>query len=96
LVEHLHGKEGVDGSSPSEGLNTCKTALLKTAESLLIKEGTGGPGQRAVEKSLQIGLLSAPTEHLLDTEGVEDSGLAGVCENAWMSGVPSVFPRVLR
>jgi hypothetical protein len=21
LVEHLHGKEGVDGSSPSEGLN---------------------------------------------------------------------------
>ena len=24
LVEHLHGKEGVDGSSPSEGLNICK------------------------------------------------------------------------
>ena len=48
LVEHLHGKEGVDGSSPSEGLfRTTKplqkagfsVAITDTAEHLLCKEG---------------------------------------------------------
>jgi hypothetical protein len=39
LPETFHGKEGIDGSSPSEGLNTCKTAFLMTIESLQSKEG---------------------------------------------------------
>jgi hypothetical protein len=28
LPATFHGKEGVDGSSPSEGLNTCKAAVF--------------------------------------------------------------------
>ena len=48
LVEHLHGKEGVDGSSPSEGLSWNHEAAAKggfsvaikdTADHLLCKEG---------------------------------------------------------
>jgi hypothetical protein len=38
LPEKFHGKEGVSGSSPEEGLNTCKTALFENYEFLLIKE----------------------------------------------------------
>jgi hypothetical protein len=39
LPEPFHGKEGVDGSSPSEGLRPAKRPFLETAEALLIKEG---------------------------------------------------------
>src|SRR3954454_2725749 len=37
LVEHLHGKEGVDGSSPSEGLFGTTKPLQKAAFLLPIK-----------------------------------------------------------
>jgi hypothetical protein len=48
LVEHLHGKEGVDGSSPSEGSiwnhevaakGGFFVAVVDTADHLLVKEG---------------------------------------------------------
>jgi hypothetical protein len=36
---NLHGKEAVPGSSPGEGLNTCKSASFSTTEPLCVKEG---------------------------------------------------------
>jgi hypothetical protein len=67
----LDGKEGVSGSSPEEGLNTCKTALLITAESLPIKESLAGRLEEWPRNSLQIVLLSDGAEHLPVKEGVE-------------------------
>jgi hypothetical protein len=43
---------------------------LKTAESLLIKEGAVESGQPTAEKSLQIAALSDPIEHLPEKEGL--------------------------
>jgi hypothetical protein len=54
----LHGKEAVPGSSPGEGLNTCKSALFQTTEPLSMKEGLAGRVGPRSENSLQIGCLS--------------------------------------
>jgi hypothetical protein len=35
LVEHLHGKEGVDGSSPSEGLQNPRSRGFSVQKDLL-------------------------------------------------------------
>jgi hypothetical protein len=67
---NLHGKEAVPGSSPGEGLNTCKTGFFETTESLLNKEGWRGESGQTPEKSLQIRRVCRPIEHLLAREGV--------------------------
>jgi hypothetical protein len=40
-ISSLDGKEAVPGSSPGEGLNTCKSRFFTITESLLITEGLG-------------------------------------------------------
>jgi hypothetical protein len=44
LVEHLHGKEGVDGSSPSEGLQKRRTSALLRSGRLARHRACGGYG----------------------------------------------------
>ena len=80
LVEHLHGKEGVDGSSPSEGSkgkgNGCKASSsvvwISSAEHLSSAfQATIGVAS-ACAKCFQIDLLPGATEHLLGTEGLDE------------------------
>src|SRR4029450_12861214 len=52
----LHGKEAVPGSSPGEGLNTCKTALFDNCR-VPIKERLAGRLEEWPRNSLQIVLL---------------------------------------
>jgi hypothetical protein len=70
----LHGKEAVPGSSPGEGLNTCKTGLFHNCR---VPPDYGRLGGRVVEasrNSLHILASPASTEHLPDTEGVGEPG----------------------
>jgi hypothetical protein len=83
-----NGKEGVDGSSPSEGSSKRKIPanrgfLLSDAE----PQSTSGYRRdrcriaAPLVKCLQIGTVPDTTEHLLDREGLEDAGLGGRVEN---------------
>jgi hypothetical protein len=88
LPESFHGKEGVDGSSPSEGSSKRKIPanrgfLLSDAE----PQSTSGYRRDRCRlaapfaKCLQIGTFPDATEHLLEREGLEDAGLGGRVEN---------------
>ena len=75
-VEHLHGKEGVDGSSPSEG-SSKKTIpgnrgflLSNTATTEHHYRRDGYPARCAAAKPLQIDLLPGTSEHLPKREGI--------------------------
>ena len=75
---NLHGKEGVDGSSPSEGFG--KEEIPGNRGFLLPAMHHRAPphycwdrcrGRRASQKAPQIGLLRGIAEHLLETEEVD-------------------------
>lgn len=58
-VRSLHGKEAVPGSSPGEGLNTCKSAISEDC-GVPLDHGEPGSSQReGAENSLQIKLCLA-------------------------------------
>jgi hypothetical protein len=56
LRHEVHGKEAAPGSSPGEGLNTCKSASFSTIEPLCVKGSRVGSqvGSGEAKKSLQI------------------------------------------
>src|SRR5262249_44216976 len=82
LPRILHGKEAVPGSSPGEGLNTCKSAVSEERGVPLDHGGArkvGSPGDPGgSEKSLQIGSLSDLIGHLRQKEGLHAAGVAAV------------------
>jgi hypothetical protein len=53
LVEHLHGKEGVDGSSPSEGSAKAPETGLSPSDRLAVYRTCGGCGARCGAVSLE-------------------------------------------
>ncbi len=87
LPETFHGKEAVPGSSPGEGLNTCKWPFFTIAESLLIKEGLANRVGHRRENSQQIAALSDPVEHLPAKEGIGSATAAGGSDSRWKSAL---------
>jgi hypothetical protein len=65
---NFHGKEAVPGSSPGEGLNTCKSTLFDDSRALSIREGLGRSSRLHVRNSLQIAPWPDSAEHLRGTE----------------------------
>jgi hypothetical protein len=64
----FHGKEAVPGSSPGEGLNTCRTAY---SEKSGVPPDHGGPGssqREGAENFLQIMRCSGSAEHFPERE----------------------------
>jgi hypothetical protein len=77
LRPNLDGKEGVDGSSPSEGsrrkevpANRRFCCLSKQRRALPYSVGTTVERTTGPGKCLQIGLLPGTTEHLPEQEGI--------------------------
>jgi hypothetical protein len=68
----LHGKEAVPGSSPGEGLNTCKTGLFDDYRVPLEQGGRRGWNRPQAKDSPQITVFSDLTEHLPETEVLDD------------------------
>jgi hypothetical protein len=86
--QNLHGKEGVDGSSPSEGSNKRKIpanrGFLLSAAEPQITSGYSRDRRRfaaPLVKCLQIGMFPDTAEHLLEREGLDDARLGGRIEN---------------
>ena len=88
-----HGKEGVDGSSPSEGSSQRK--IPGNRGFMLSKQHHGAPphyrrdgysARRAAAKPLQIDLLPGTSEHLPKREGVGSrAARRGPPRTAWTS-----------
>jgi hypothetical protein len=82
LVEHLHGKEAVPGSSPGEGLTPCKSAVFDEWRVPLDQGGPHGRVDRGSEDSLQITLSAARAGHLREPEGPDGVVGAGTLKVA--------------
>ena len=79
----LHGKEAVPGSSPGEGLNTCKSALSEDSRVPLVQGGTRTSGGPEAENSPQIRLFAESAEHLPEREGLDVVAEAVSSESRW-------------
>ena len=78
-----HGKEAVPGSSPGEGLNTCKSALSEDSRVPLVQGGTRTSGGPEAENSPQIRLFAESAEHLPEREGLDVVAEAVSSESRW-------------
>jgi hypothetical protein len=77
--------EAVPGSSPGEGLNTCKSADFGDYRAPLDQGGLPNRLGHRSENSQQIGVLSDPMEHLPDKEGCGSATAAGSSSSRWKS-----------
>jgi hypothetical protein len=70
---NLDGKEAAPGSSPGEGLNTCKSGVFGEWRVPLDQGGPRGRADQRLEDSLQMRLLPARAEHLREREGLDQA-----------------------
>ena len=84
------GKEGVDGSSPSEGFAEMKSPQIGDFCCLPQHHGTPPPYRRDhsrarcdIPKCAQIGRFPGTTEYLRETEGLDEVAASGRIEIRW-------------
>jgi hypothetical protein len=99
LPPKSHGKEAVPGSSPGEGLNTCKSALFRNYRAPLDQGGARRSSRREVrELPANIALRADRTEYLPGTEGLDVVAVACSTGSRWKrrhSGSRCLGPRIL-
>jgi hypothetical protein len=102
LPLEVHGKEGVDGSSPSEGSRDGKVPakrgflLSDTApQSTSACRRNRSRALRPIRKCLQIGIFPGTTEHLREAEGLDEVAATGGIETRW-KGMKSRFATTAR
>jgi len=79
----LHGKEAVPGSSPGEGLHTCKSPHFEHCRVPPDQGGLANPAAEGQQNSPQIATHLIQAEHLPTTEGLAVVAFVWSTEIRW-------------
>ncbi len=82
-ARNLHGKEAVPGSSPGEGLNTCKSPHFEDCRVPPDQGGLANPAAEGQQNSPQIATHLIQAEHLPTTEGLAVVAFVWSTEIRW-------------